>query len=285
VLLAVMALVVASCSGDDDADAATVAPTAAPTVAPTAAPTTVAAFDLVAAVDRYASAIPDGFSAMGDITAFKDAVTASGALLVDVREVAEYEEGHLQGAVNIPLRTLAQNLDKIPTDRQVFVYCKSGYRAGMALSSLGLLGYDNVIAFGPGWNGWTEAGEPVTTAVPEVMTYDVPDIAPALFAAVDGFLATIPQGWLSAGDVTAVKDAMSAGAFMLDVRQPGEYADGHIPGALNVPLREIAARFDEIPDDMTVISYCKSGHRQAMSIPMLHVLGIAAKGFGGSYKA
>ena len=67
--------------------------------------------------------------------------------------------------INIPLRDLAQNLDMIPTDRQVFIYSKSGWRAGIALSSLGLMGYGNVLAFPPGWNGWTEAGEPVTNSM------------------------------------------------------------------------------------------------------------------------
>lgn len=276
-LIPVMALAVAACGDDDES-----APTAAPA---TATPTTVA-FDLVGAVDAYAAAIPEGFNAVGDITAFKDAIAVGGALVVDVREVAEYEEGHIEGAINIPLRTLSQNLDKIPTDRQVFVYCKSGHRAGMALSSLGMLGYDNVLAFPPGYAGWTNAGEPVTTAVPTIMTYTVPDIPAPLFAAVDSFLTTIPEGWFSAGDVTKVKDAVDAGAFLLDVRQPGEYADGHLPGAMNVPLRELASEYESIPTDVTVITYCKSGHRQAMSLPMLHVLGIAtAKGFPGSYLA
>jgi rhodanese-related sulfurtransferase len=278
-LIAVLALVVASCSSDED----TPAPTAAPV---TAAPTTVAPFDIIAAVDAYASAIPAGFYAVGDITAFKDAVAASGALLVDVREVGEYAEGHIEGAINIPLRTLADNLNKIPSDRQVFVYCKSGYRASMALSSLGMLGYDNILAFPPGWNGWTAAGEPVSMTVPTAETFTVPDIPTELLAAVSGFLSTIPQGWLSAGDVTAVKDAIGAGAALLDVRTAAEYAEGHIPNAVNVPLREIGARYNEIPTGTSLISYCKSGWRQGMSVPMLHVLGVStAKGFTGSWKA
>jgi len=282
-LVAVLALVVASCSSDEDTPAPTAAPTAAPV---TAAPTTVAPFDIIGAVDAYASAIPAGFNAVGDITAFKDAVAASGALLVDVREVGEYAEGHIEGAINIPLRTLADNLNKIPSDRQVFVYCKSGYRASMALSSLGMLGYDNVLAFSPGWNGWTAAGEPVSTVTPAAEMYTVPDIPAELLAAVSGFLSTIPQGWLSAGDVTAVKDAIGAGAAVLDVRTAAEYSEGHIPNAVNVPLRELGARYDEIPTGTSLISYCKSGWRQGMSVPILHVLGIStAKGFTGSWKA
>lgn len=281
VLVAALALIVASCGGDDETADTTAAP--ATTAAPT---TTVAAFDVTAAVDAYAAAIPEGFSAVGDITAFKDAMTAGGVLVIDVREAGEYAEGHIEGAINIPLRTLSQNLDKVPTDRQVFVYCKSGHRAGMALASLGMLGYDNVTSFPPGWNGWTEAGEPVSTIEATAETFAVPDIPEAMFAAVDSFLTTIPEGWLSAGDAATVNEALAAGAFMLDVREPGEYAEGHIPGATNVPLRQLGSMLEDIPTDTSVISYCKSGHRQAMSLAILHVLGIAgAKGFPGSWQA
>jgi rhodanese-related sulfurtransferase len=237
----------------------------------------------VAAVDAYASAIPEGFNAVGDLTAFKDAMTA-GAYVIDVREPAEYEEGHIAGAVNIPLRELGNSLDKIPTDRQVFLYCQSGHRAAMGVSSLGLMGFDNVSAFPPSWNGWTEAGEPVSTDVPAEESFTALQVAPEMFTAVNGFLTTIPEGWLSAGDVTKVNDAIDAGAFMLDVRSGSEFTEGHIPGATNIPLREIAARYDELPMDQQVISYCKSGHRQAMSLPILHVLGNStAKGFPASW--
>lgn len=279
-IIAVLALVAASCSSDSD----TATTEATATTQATTTTTTVETVDVVAAVNDYASTIPDGYNAVGDIVAFKDAVEASGALLIDVREPGEYEEGHLAGAVNIPLRTLTENLDKIPTDRQVFIYCKSGHRAGMGLSSLGMLGYDNVTAFPPGYAGWTAAGEPVTTDVATAETYEVPDIPDELYDAVNAFLTTIPEGWLSAGDVSKVKEAIDAGSAMLDVRTADEYAVGHIPGAENVPLREIATRYDEIPADAAVISYCKSGHRQAMSIPIMHVLGNeTAKGFPASY--
>ena len=61
--------------------------------------------------------------------------------LIDVREESEYAEGHIPGAVNIPIRTLADNLDKIPTDQPVMVYCASGHRAAMSTAALQELGY------------------------------------------------------------------------------------------------------------------------------------------------
>jgi rhodanese-related sulfurtransferase len=293
-LIALLALFAASCSDDTgdetttpttEAVVSTVAPatTEAPPMTEATATTVVETYDLVAAVDQYAASIPEGFSVITDVTAFKDALTA-GAFVIDVREPSEYAEGHIEGAINIPLRELGANLDKIPTDRQVFVHCASGYRAGMALSSLGMMGYDNVVSFFPGYQGWVAAGEPVTTEVPTIETFTVPGIPTEMFTAVNGFLSTIPEGWLSAGDAAKVNDAIGAGAFMLDVREPSEYTEGHIPGAANIPLRELAARFGELPTDQQVIAYCKSGHRQAMSVPMLHVLGNeTAEGFPASF--
>jgi len=288
-LLLALALVAAAC-GDDDATDDTSAPlaTEAP-VTTVAATTTMAAveveFDLVAAVADYTNNIPEGWLSVGDLTAFKDAIGA-GAFLIDVREVGEYEEGHIADAINIPLRTLTQNLELIPTDRQVFVYCKSGYRAALAGSSLQMLGYDNVLVYSPSWLGWTDAGEPVSMDPVVGDTYTLPDMAPEMFAAVDGFVSTIPEGWLTAGDVEAVKTAAGAGAFLLDIRTPGEYAEGYIPGAVNVTLREIPDLMDAIPMDQQVISYCKSGYRCALSIPVLHVLGFdTAKCFTGSWLA
>ena len=243
-------------------------------------------FDMVAAVNAYTSAIPEGFMAIKDVTAFKDAVEASSALVIDVREASEYAEGHIGGAVNIPIRTLAQSIDKIPTDTQVFVYCASGFRAGMATSSLRLLGYDNVLAYAPGWAGWTAAAEPVSTDAAEAEVVGAPEVAPEMLDAVDGFLSTIPEGWLSAGDAAKVTEAMDVGAFILDVRTAAENAEGQIPGATNVPLRTLPLNLDQIPTDTQVISYCSSGFRAALSIPVLHVLGHTnVKGFPGSWNA
>jgi rhodanese-related sulfurtransferase len=95
---------------------------------------------------------------------FKEAV-ANGAFLVDVREPGEYQEGHLPNAINIPIRSLAQNLDKIPAGKPVFVYCKSGHRAALSTAALQLLGYNNVKAFPPGFVGWQKAGETVAMIV------------------------------------------------------------------------------------------------------------------------
>lgn len=294
-------LVLAACGSDDSADTTTTLADDSPlastttvvedettttTTEPAETTTTTEAFDVQAAVAAYAASIPEGWYAVSDTDAFKEAVAASDALVIDVREESEYAEGHIMDAVNIPIRTLAENLDKIPTDRQVFIYCKSGWRAGLATSSLGMAGYDNVLAYPPGWDGWTAAGEDVNTEPVEADVVGAPDLQPEMVAAVDEFLSTIPEGFYTAGDAQAVSDAIEAGAFVLDVRQPEEFAEGHIPTAVNVPVRELGTTDVVIPSDVNAVEYCKSGWRAALSLPILHLLGNDNfKGFSGSYAA
>ncbi|MCB0065323.1 MAG: rhodanese-like domain-containing protein, partial [Caldilineaceae bacterium] len=59
--------------------------------------------------------------------------TNTAHLLIDVRSPAEFAEGHITGAKNMPLQELPQRLAQIPHDKPVMLYCRSGNRSGMAL--------------------------------------------------------------------------------------------------------------------------------------------------------
>ncbi|MDD2465079.1 MAG: rhodanese-like domain-containing protein [Desulfobulbus sp.] len=48
---------------------------------------------------------------------------------------------------------------------------------------------------------------------------------------------------------------------LIDVRQPDEYAQGHIPGSVLIPLAQVSERLHELPVDKDVVVYCRSGHR------------------------
>lgn len=52
---------------------------------------------------------------------------------------------------------------------------------------------------------------------------------------------------------------------LIDVREPSEFKGGHLPGALNIPLGQIAARTDEIPQDKPVVLVCATGNRSGMA--------------------
>lgn len=249
------------------------------TTGATAAPAAV-----IGMINEYLSAIPEGFMAVGKIDAFKEILESAKPVLIDVREANEYAEGHITGAINIPIRTLAQNLDKIPTDQPVMVYCASGHRAGMATSALHALGYDNVKAFPPGWKGWTAANEPVSTEAVEATTYSTPEVNADMLTAVDEFLSNLPEGFYALGSVEKMKEAITAGAVVIDVREENEYADGHIAGAIDIPIRTLAQHLDKVPTDKPVVVYCASGFRAALSTSALQIMGYSnVRAFPPSY--
>lgn len=57
-----------------------------------------------------------------------------------------------------------------------------------------------------------------------------------------------------------IKDPRTA-PYLLDVRTPEEFAEGHVPGAKNIPVADIAERAAEVPKDRPVVVYCRSGAR------------------------
>jgi hydroxyacylglutathione hydrolase len=67
-----------------------------------------------------------------------------------------------------------------------------------------------------------------------------------------------------------------AEVFVLDVRERGEYAYGHVPGAVNLPQAEIAARIEEIPRDRPIVVACQAGYRSVRAAQFLKQLGFEA---------
>lgn len=66
---------------------------------------------------------------------------------IDVREPSEFASGHVDGAINIPLGSIGESnteLDELPKDRKIVLYCRSGARASLAKEQLQAMGYSNV---------------------------------------------------------------------------------------------------------------------------------------------
>ena len=78
-----------------------------------------------------------------------------GYIILDVRTAAEYHEGHIEGAINVPNEEISdKEISRLPDKSQmIFVYCRSGNRSKDASEKLVKLGYTNIIEFG-GINTW-----------------------------------------------------------------------------------------------------------------------------------
>ena len=79
--------------------------------------------------------------------------------------------------------------------------------------------------------------------------------------------------WLARRPDTSPTDArrlVAAGAKLVDVRSPEEFAAGHLPGARNIPVDELTSRLEEIgPRDLSVVVYCATGGRSASAARLL----------------
>ncbi len=75
---------------------------------------------------------------------------------------------------------------------------------------------------------------------------------------------------ISVAEASAKRDA---GAFILDVRQPEEWNESHIPGATLIPLGELESRVNEIPKDQEVVVVCRSGNRSQQGRDILLSVG------------
>ena len=71
----------------------------------------------------------------------------------------------------------------------------------------------------------------------------------------------------------AAHSAVEQGAIIVDVRTPKEFASGHVPGALNIPIEELAKSVARVPKNKTLVVYCASGNRSGKATALLRQKG------------
>jgi sulfur-carrier protein adenylyltransferase/sulfurtransferase len=88
-----------------------------------------------------------------------------GAVVLDVREPDEYEQGAIPGAVHIPRGTLESSVENRIPDKgaPVVIHCASGVRSAFAAKTLGELGYTNAVTVAGGFNKWKDEGREWST--------------------------------------------------------------------------------------------------------------------------
>ena len=86
-------------------------------------------------------------------------------------------------------------------------------------------------------------------------------------------------------DITTLIARHPDGAFVLDVREPGEYLSGHVPGAVLAPMSRITTALGGVPRDRTVHVICQSGNRRRAVADLLNGLGYDAVSVDGGTAA
>jgi phage shock protein E len=85
----------------------------------------------------------------------------SDLVILDVRTVGEFGDGHIKGAINVPVDELASRLDELSKDDELLVYCRTGNRSGSAVSILSDAGYTKIYHMHEGISVWIQQGHPV----------------------------------------------------------------------------------------------------------------------------
>jgi rhodanese-related sulfurtransferase len=285
-LLLISMPLLGACGGGEEGEA---------TPTPTPTPTTATSeFDVVK--DAVAAYLADraGNINAGDLN---DLIAADEApYIISLRSAADYAKGHIPGAVNIAFGDLfkAATLATLP-DEEIVVYCYTGQSGSMAAALLGTLGYD-VQNLRNGMCSWTtdptvavSCFDPAadqndfaveTTANVATETYEYPVLDNTASTDEDEILraaaAAVSPKYITAGDLN---DMIAEGdaPFILSIRSADDYANGHIPGAVNIGLDSLADNLNKLPPDETIVVYCYTGHTAGQATALLNMLGYDAE--------
>lgn len=116
---------------------------------------------------RYQQLLSDVKKGIREIDAQSAAkLDNSSCYFIDVREVSEWQNGHLPNAVHISRGILEGSIEKLVTDpsSMVVVYCAGGGRSALAAESLMRMGYTQVYSLQGGFGGWMQQGLPVSNS-------------------------------------------------------------------------------------------------------------------------
>lgn len=120
----------------------------------------------------------------------------------------------------------------------------------------------------------------------------IPTALVIVAAFVAGFvifgLVLRPGGGESAASISSLAPDQYVSEFvndgehlLIDVRTPEEFATGHIPGAINIPVDSLAGELDQLPEDTEIVVYCRSGNRSATASRILAGAGFSVFDLGG----
>ncbi|MCG8481710.1 MAG: rhodanese-like domain-containing protein [Clostridia bacterium] len=206
--------------------------------------------------------------------------------LLDIRKAEDYAAGHLVDSINAPWGTssLVDNLDSIPMDETVYVYCYTGQTAGQTVGLMKIAGFDSKsikYGFKLGISKVEGYEALITTDVKEFDEPQGSELDPELKAMIADYFsnmnATYGSNIIPAEKLKEALDAEDDSYFLVSIRQADAYAEGHIPGAINIPFQPgMQESFGDLPKDKTIVIYCYSGQTAGQTVGGLRVLGYDA---------
>ncbi|MTI66092.1 MAG: rhodanese-like domain-containing protein [Firmicutes bacterium] len=249
----------------------------------------------------FIQAVSDYYTNMGDDIykipqdKFVEKVKAGEDMFVlDIRQPDVYQEGHIKGAVNAPWGTaISENLDKLPKDKPVMVYCYTGQTAGQTVALLNMAGFD-AKSVNLGWNlgiSKVEGVEAVTeTTANEFGQPTGVEIKPEIQTALDDYFSglkdvkgtTYANYKISEDNAKKKLDEEDSSVMFLSIRNAKHFKEGHIKSAKNIPFgNNMHREFNSLPKDKKIIVYCYTGQTAGQTVGTLRLLGYDAVSLNG----
>ena len=177
-----------------------------------------------------------------------DALARGGACVLDLRDPATYGEAHVPGALNVWIES-PQFAERVawlaPAEAPLLLVAQSPTDIDRAIKALTRVGVDAIEGFlERGMLEWKSAALPIAS-VPQMTPYELNE-------------------WLEEGrDVVVV-----------DVREPVEWREGHVEGAIHLPMLEAAKRLSELPAERPKAVMCAGGLRSSSVISVFERQGV-----------
>lgn len=174
------------------------------------------------------------------------ALAEDGVVLIDLRDSAAFGEGHPPGAINLRFddRRLAERLTNVLGGApRLLLLAADPAQLEAAAAQLASAGLEVVGAAGGSPEEWSAAGAS-WVSLPSLTTADLAD------------------------------DPAGRSHHVLDVREPMEWAVGHVPGAQLIALGEVRQRLAEVPVDRDVAVICEGGVRSSSAASILQAAGL-----------
>ena len=253
---------------------------------------------MITAANRYFKNAPSPVIMAGDLFAAVQAKDADYQI-VDVRSAEHYALGHIDGAINIPFATIADDasLAKLDATKTIVVVCYTGETASMTTQVWCMLGY-KATALMYGMSGWVAdksivgidiwsgigGGYPTVTTVPRaIRTFHAAKIEPqyastaeAIKGQARAYFARGLAPIITAADVRTIVQTRDSRYQVVSVRQSAAYATGHINGASNIVWTDIADQVTKLDPHKTTIVYCYTGQTGAQAAMFLNLMGYRA---------
>ena len=246
------------------------------------------------AVNNYFANLPEDNAMISQKAFIEKVKDGEDLFILDIRQADAYKKGHIKGAYNLPWGpdAIVDNLDKLPGDKTIYVYCYSAQTANQTVGLLNFAGFEaKSVKFG--WNlgiarvdGYKDVVEKKANELGGTTPYEInPEIKSAIVDYYEGLAdvnGTMYKNYKIGEEMLKMMIDAEQDITILSIRQPSAFAKGHIPGAINIAWGQgMQEYFGQLSKDKKIIVYCYTGQTAGQAVAGLRMLGYDAVSLNG----